>query len=93
MLRDVDLYLTRLIALPDLSTRLQDAIEELELEDKQLLRALLDCWTTLELHASTNSERNGVQEISQTLESLRALVRGTGRGIQDTGLGAQDNLH
>ena len=72
--RDTELYLTRVIALPDLSTRLQDAIEELELDDKTLLRSLLDCWTTLELITSTDSERTSLKEITATLATLRSLL-------------------
>jgi hypothetical protein len=72
--KDITLYLTRVIALPDFSTRLHDAIEELELDDKILLRSLLDCWTTLELIASTDDERNSLKEISKSLANLRALI-------------------
>jgi len=72
--KDIELYLTRVIALPDFSTRLQDAIEELELEDKALLRALLECWTTLELVSSTDSERTSLKEITATIATLRELL-------------------
>lgn len=71
---DITLYLTRVIQLIDLCTRLQDAIEELELEDKALLRSLLECWTTLELIASAGDERASLGKISATLETLRGLI-------------------
>ncbi len=74
MLSDISLYLTRVISLPDYSTRLRDAVEELELEDKAALGALLECWTTVELIASTDSERASLKEITDTLTAVRTIV-------------------
>lgn len=75
MLEDCGLYLTRVLALPDFSTRIQDGIDELELEDTSAVHEMLECWTTLELIASTNSERQSLKELSSTIETLRAVLK------------------